>query len=75
MFFFFLKMPGLNGRETLQEWTLLRPGLPVIIMSAYPGQAGEGPLAGVSALWQKPLGFPMLLEAIRKLLAQAAAST
>lgn len=69
-----LKMPGMNGRETLQEVVLLRPGLPVIIMTAYSGQAGEGPLAGVSALLQKPLDFPMLLEAIRKLLAQAAAS-
>ena len=69
-----LKMPGLNGQETLQELALLRPGLPVIIMTAYPGQQGQGPLAGFSALLQKPLDFPMLLEAIRKLLAQAAAS-
>jgi CheY-like chemotaxis protein len=70
-----LKMPGMNGQETLQELALLRPGLPVIIMTAYPGQQGQGPLAGFSALLQKPLDFPMLLEAIRKLLPQAAAST
>jgi two-component system response regulator (stage 0 sporulation protein F) len=70
-----LKMPGLNGQETLQELALLRPGLPVIVMTAYPGQKGEAPLTGFSALLQKPLDFPMLLEAIRKLLAQAAAST
>ncbi|HEV7926506.1 MAG TPA: response regulator [Verrucomicrobiae bacterium] len=69
-----LKMPGMNGQQTLQELALLRPGLPVIIMTAFPGQRGEGPLAGASALLQKPLDFPMLLEAIRKLLAQAAAS-
>jgi CheY-like chemotaxis protein len=69
-----LKMPGMNGQETLRELALLRPDLPVIIMTAYPGQKGEKPLAGVSALLQKPLDFPMLLEAIRKLLAQAAAS-
>jgi CheY-like chemotaxis protein len=68
-----LKMPGMNGQETLHELALLRPGLPVIIMTAYPGQQSEGPLAGFSALLQKPLDFPMLLEAIRKLLAQAAA--
>ena len=69
-----LKMPGMTGQETLQELVLLRPGLPVIIMTAYPGQQGEGPLPGVSALLQKPLDFPMLLEAIRKLLARAAAA-
>jgi CheY-like chemotaxis protein len=70
-----LKMPGMNGQHTLQELALLRPGLPVIIMTAFPGQRGEGALAGASALLQKPLDFPMLLEAIRKLLAHAAAST
>jgi CheY-like chemotaxis protein len=69
-----LKMPGMNGQETLRELSLLRPGLPVIIMTAFSGQQGEGPLAGVSALLQKPLDFPKLLEVIRKLLSQAAAS-
>ncbi len=69
-----LKMPGLSGRETLQELAHLRPSLPVVIMTAYPGRQGEGPLVGVSALLQKPLDFPMLLEVMKKLLAQAAAS-
>jgi CheY-like chemotaxis protein len=69
-----LKMPGMNGQETLQELALLRPSLPVIVMTAYPGQKGGSPLAGVSALLQKPLDFPMLLEAIKKLLASADAS-
>ena len=69
-----LKMPGMNGQQTLQELAVLRPGLPVIIMTAFPGQRGEAPLAGASALLQKPLDFPILLEAIKKLLAQAATS-
>ncbi len=69
-----LKMPGLNGQETLRELSLLRPSLPVIIMTAFPGQLGEGTLTGVGALLQKPLDFPKLLEVIRKLLSQAAAS-
>ena len=68
-----LKMPGLNGQETLQELAVLRPGLPVIIITAYSRRPLEGALAGVSAWLQKPLDFPMLLETIRKLLAQAAA--
>ena len=68
-----LKMPGMNGKETFKELMVLRPGLPVIIMTAYPGRQFEGGLDGVSALLQKPLDFPLLLEAIKKLLAQAAA--
>jgi DNA-binding response OmpR family regulator len=70
-----LKMPGMNGQETLRELTSLRSGLPVIIMTAYPHQRCEGGLAGASALLQKPLDFPTLLEAIKKLLAQSAACT
>jgi DNA-binding response OmpR family regulator len=68
-----LKMPGLNGLETLKELMVLRPGLPVIMMTAFPGRALDGGLNGVSALLQKPLDFPILLEAIKKLLAQAGA--
>jgi len=68
-----LKMPGMNGQETLQELNVLRPGLPVIIMTAYSGRLFDGGLNGVSALLQKPLDFPILLEAIKKLLAQAEA--
>jgi CheY-like chemotaxis protein len=67
------KMPGLNGQETLKELALLHPGLPVIMITAYPRQQCEGGLTGASAMLQKPLDFPMLLEAIKKLLAQAAA--
>jgi len=68
-----LKMPGMNGQETFKELMALRPGLPVIIMTAYPGHAFDDGLDGVSALLQKPLDFPVLLEAIKKLLAQDAA--
>jgi CheY-like chemotaxis protein len=70
-----LKMPGLNGQETLKGLNVLRPNLPVIIMTAYPGRQFDSGQNGVSALLQKPLDFPMLLEAISKLLAQAAACT
>jgi len=65
------KMPDMNGQETLKELAVLRPGLPVIMITAYPQQQCEGGLTGASALLQKPLDFPMLLEAIKKLLAQA----
>jgi CheY-like chemotaxis protein len=64
------KMPGMNGQETLKELTVLRPGLPVIMITAYPQQQCKGGLSGASAMLQKPLDFPVLLEAIKKLLAQ-----
>ena len=70
-----LKMPGLDGCETLEELAALRPGLPVILMTAFPGQKARGIQLGFSALFQKPLDFPILLEAIRKLLARGAAPT
>ena len=66
------KMPHMNGQETLKELAVLRPGLPVIIITAYPRQQCEGGMTEASAIFQKPLDFPILLEAIRKLLAQAA---
>jgi DNA-binding response OmpR family regulator len=69
-----LKMPGKTGQETLRELTACRPGLPVILMTAHPRQKSEGGLAGAGAFLQKPLDFPMLLETVQKLLAQAAAS-
>jgi DNA-binding response OmpR family regulator len=68
------KMPGMNGQETLKELTDLRPGLPVIMITAYPQQQCKGGMTGASAMLQKPLDFPVLLEAIKKLLAQSAAS-
>ena len=70
-----LKMPGMNGQETLKELAGLQPAPQVIIMTAYRDQADERTLAGAGALLQKPLDFPTLLELIKKLLAQAAACT
>jgi DNA-binding response OmpR family regulator len=67
------KMPGLNGEDTLKELSFLRPTVPVIIITAYPRQQSVGGLTGASAVLQKPLDFPMLLDAIKKLLAQATA--
>jgi DNA-binding response OmpR family regulator len=66
-----LKMPGMNGQDALKQLNVLHPELPVIMMTAFPGRQFEGGLNGISALLQKPLDFPILLEAIKKLLAQA----
>jgi len=67
-----LKMPGMSGQETLKVLSAQRPGLPVIIISAFSRQQFAG-MAGVSALLQKPLDFPTLLDTIKRILAQPVA--
>jgi len=67
-----LKMAGLSGQETLEMLKAECPGLPVIIISAYSRQQFAG-MAGVSALMQKPLDFPTLLDTIKRVLAQPVA--
>ena len=67
------KMPGLNGEETLKELAFARPALPVIVITAYPRKKSEGGLTGASAVLQKPLDFPMLLEAIKKMVTRGIA--
>lgn len=63
-----LKMPGMSGEETLKLLRAERPGLPVIIISAFSRQQFAG-MADVSALLQKPLDFPTLLDTIKQILA------
>jgi CheY-like chemotaxis protein len=64
-----LKMPGMSGQETLKVLKAGHPGLPVIIISAFSRQQFAG-MAEVSALLQKPLDFPTLLDTIKRTLAQ-----
>jgi CheY-like chemotaxis protein len=64
-----LKMPGIGGHETLKVLMAERPALPVIIISAFSRQQCGG-MPGVSALLQKPLDFPTLLDTIKRILAQ-----
>jgi CheY-like chemotaxis protein len=63
-----LKMPGMSGQETLKVLKAERPGLPVIVISAFSRQQFEG-MAEVSAVLQKPLDFPILLDTIKRSLA------
>jgi CheY-like chemotaxis protein len=67
-----LKMPGMTGQETLKALNTKRPGLPVIIISAFSLQQFAG-MSGISALLQKPLDFPTLLDTIKRSLAQPVA--
>ena len=65
-----LRMPGKSGWETLPRLTEVRPLLPVIIITALPDQGAKALAAGVGALLEKPLDIPVLLETMRRLLAE-----
>lgn len=65
-----LRMPGKSGWETFARLTWSRPLLPVIIITALPDQHALAKEAGVAALLEKPLDIPVLLETMRRLLAE-----
>lgn len=62
-----LNMPRQNGWEVLQQLKLIRPLVPVVIITALPDQYREATAAGVAALLEKPLDIPLLLETIDEL--------
>lgn len=63
-----LNMPELDGWRTLGHLRTLKPELPVLIITAQPGQRQWAAAEGAGALLEKPLDLPVLLETIRKLL-------
>ena len=65
-----LRMPGRSGWEILAQFTWTRPLLPVIVITALPGQTPAALAAGVGALLEKPLDIPILLETMRQLLVE-----
>ncbi len=64
-----LNMPVQGGWETFNRLTALDPHLPIIVITARPDQHTLAAAAGVSALLEKPLDIPLLLETMRQLLA------
>ena len=50
--------------------TDLYPYVPVIVITARPGQAALAAQVGIDGLMEKPLDIPSLLETIHKLLTQ-----
>jgi len=64
-----LGLPGRNGWEILARLNRLKPGLAVVVTTAWPDQTPAAQAAGASALLEKPLDFPMLLRTIARLLA------
>ena len=66
-----LSMPRMDGWEALHTIQQMQPLLPVIIITARPHQYERAVAAKVDALMEKPLDLPLLLKAIRELLAQS----
>lgn len=65
-----LNMPVKGGWDTFERLTTENPLLPVIVITARPGQLLTSVAAGVGALLEKPLDFPRLLQTIRDLLSE-----
>jgi CheY-like chemotaxis protein len=67
-----LNMPVKGGWDTFERLTTINPLLPIIVITARPDAYPVAMAAGVDALMQKPLDIPLLLEAMRELLAEPA---
>jgi CheY-like chemotaxis protein len=68
-----LNMPVKGGWDTLRRLTTINPLLPIIVITARSDAYPIAVASGVAALMQKPLDIPVLLEAMRELLAEPAA--
>jgi CheY-like chemotaxis protein len=68
-----LMMPVKNGWDTFERLTTINPLLPIIVITARPDAYPVAVTKGVARLMQKPLDIPLLLEAMRELLAEPVA--
>jgi len=68
-----IRMPVMNGVEALRRIKVLRPGLPVVMMTAYTAAAEveEARRQGAEAVLYKPLDIPQLLNLLRRALMPA----
>ena len=69
-----LNMPLKNGWATLDRLLEANPSLPVLIVTGQPNQYKMAEASGVSALVEKPIDVPALLQVINKLLSGSAES-
>ncbi len=65
-----LNMPDGDGWSAFRFINSAQPMLPVIIITARPNQYAKAEDLGVDALMEKPLNLPVLLDAIKRLLAE-----
>jgi len=64
-----LNMPRKNGWAALDRLIAVNPGLPVMVLTGLPNQYTLAKAAGVSALVEKPIDVPALLQLMQELLA------
>ena len=62
-----LNMPHWDGWTAFSQLDRVTPLLPVIIITARPNQYEKAVRLGVDAFMEKPLNFPVLVRAIRRL--------
>jgi DNA-binding response OmpR family regulator len=65
-----LTMPGGSGWEAFEEMSRRAPLVPVVIVTARPGQFETAREACVGALVEKPVDVPSLVATMRRLLAE-----
>lgn len=65
-----LNMPKFDGWQAFQIIAELYPYVAVIVITARPHQGARAAAAGIDLVMEKPLDIPLLIENVRKLLAQ-----
>jgi CheY-like chemotaxis protein len=65
-----LNMPGLDGWQTLEQLSKLGSTLPVLIITAQPGQREWAEAEGALVSMEKPLDLPVLLETMAQMMAR-----
>lgn len=69
-----LNLPVNSGWDTFGTLTAIDPLLPIIIITGRQHQSSLAAAAGISALMEKPLNVPLLLQTITALLAEEPAT-
>ena len=67
-----LNMPVMSGWDTFGQLTADHPFIPIIIATGRPSQLFTAIGAGAGALLEKPIDIPLLLQTMKKLLAEPA---
>jgi DNA-binding response OmpR family regulator len=65
-----VSMPDINGWQAHEIMSGLYPYVPVIVITARPGQARRAAEAGIDVLMEKPLDIRALLQTIHELLSR-----
>jgi DNA-binding response OmpR family regulator len=66
-----LNLPNQSGWDVFEQITTRRPLVPVIIITGLPVQRGTAAMAGVGALFEKPVEVAALLQRMEELLAES----